>query len=98
MRAGCVLDAELQCGSRSVTVALLDEGLHLVEGGPVLHSVAQGCEHGGRIAGKVGGALRAEPATVRILHTTMPETLNQKMCMESSEGWWNFEFELNFEF
>ena len=56
----------------------------------MLHSVAQGCEHGGRIAGKVGGALRAEPATVCILHTASPETLKQGLCMASSEGCWNF--------
>ena len=55
----------------------------------MLHSVAQGREHGGRIAGKVGNALWAEPATICILHSTTPETLNQELCMKSSERGWN---------
>ena len=71
-----VLDAELHSGSRSVKVSLPDKGVHLVEGGPVLHSIAQGCEHAGKVV----------PATVCILHTTLPESLNQELWMESFGG------------
>ena len=81
-----LLDAELHSGSRSVDISLPDKGVHLVKGGPMLHSVAHSCKHDGRIAGKIGGALRAEPATVCILHTTSPETLNQGLWMKPLAG------------
>lgn len=53
---------------RSNVVPQLDEGLHLVEGRPVLDAASKVPEHDGCVVLEVGDADRAQPASIVILH------------------------------